>query len=587
MHSPIPWRRPGAVVFLASLLALAAACPGARTSSSGATAPAGKLDQAEPLAHPGSFADNPIVYFVMTDRFYNGNPENDRSYGRAPDGEQEIGTFHGGDLAGLTRKLEDGYFRDLGVNGIWITAPYEQIHGWVVGGNKEFRHYAYHGYYALDYTALDQNMGTEDELGAFIDAAHAQGIRVIFDIVMNHPGYADLQTLTEYGVEVVWPGWEQATLEDYHSYFDYNNFDFTAWWGPDWVRAGLPGYQAGHSYDPLTMQLAYLPDFKTEADSEVAIPKFLARKSDTRARTIPGYKVRDYLVKWLTDWVREYGVDGFRCDTAKHVELASWAALKAEASRALQEWKAANPDKAVDSAGFWMTGEVFPHGVERSEYFDHGFDSIINFDLQREARAIAQGEGIDTAALDALYSEYARTMGAAPGFNVLSYLSSHDTELFPRDRLIAGGTVLLLAPGGVQIFYGDETARPLGPMPGSDPQQATRSSMNWDAVDAGVLAHWQTLGRFRRRHVALSRGNHRKLDDSPYTFARVHGDEGVDDRVVVAIGAGGAASIAVGDVFAEGALVRDAYTGAQARVAQGRVAVRAGERGVVLLEALR
>ena len=82
----------------------------------------------------GSFADNPIVYFVITDRFYNGNPANDHSYGRQKDGEQEIATFHGGDLAGLTAKLKEGYFRDLGVNALWITAPYEQIHGWVVGG---------------------------------------------------------------------------------------------------------------------------------------------------------------------------------------------------------------------------------------------------------------------------------------------------------------------------------------------------------------------------------------------------------------------------------------------------------------------
>ena len=60
----------------------------------------------------------------------------------------------------LTQKLKEGWFKQLGVNAIWITAPYEQIHGWVQGGQKEFKHYAYHGYYALDYTVLDKNMGT-------------------------------------------------------------------------------------------------------------------------------------------------------------------------------------------------------------------------------------------------------------------------------------------------------------------------------------------------------------------------------------------------------------------------------------------
>ncbi|MBE4116394.1 alpha-amylase, partial [Vibrio parahaemolyticus] len=82
--------------------------------------------------------------FVMTDRFYNGNPDNDNSYGRNKDGKYEIGTFHGGDLAGLTKKLD--YIESLGVNAIWITSPLEQIHGWVGGGDKgDFKHYGYHG----------------------------------------------------------------------------------------------------------------------------------------------------------------------------------------------------------------------------------------------------------------------------------------------------------------------------------------------------------------------------------------------------------------------------------------------------------
>jgi alpha-amylase len=536
-------------------------------------------------AAPGSFADNPIVYFVITDRFLDGDPANNGSYGRRRDGKQEIGTFHGGDLAGLTRKLEDGYFRDLGVNAIWITAPYEQIHGWVVGGNKEFQHYAYHGYYALDYTVLDKNMGTADELRRFIDTAHAQDIRVVFDIVINHPGYGDLRTLNELGVRVLWPGWEKATPDDYHSYIDYNNFAFTDWWGPDWVRAGLPGYQEGSSMDDLTMQLAYLPDFRTESDKPVALPRFLTRKSDTWAKTIEGYTVRQYLVAWLTDWVREYGVDGFRCDTAKHVDLASWAALKAAGVEALRAWKQAHPDQAIDDAPFWMTGEVFPHGVERDAYFDRGgFDNLINFDFQPRLSEILAGPAdARWQRLDALYAEYAGKISADASFNVLSYISSHDTRLFDRKQLVHAGTALLLAPGGVQIFYGDESGRPAGPTPSSDPQQNTRSDMNWQSLDPGLLAHWRALGTFRRRHVALAKGAHRKLGDAPYTFARVH----AGDRVVAAIGAQGQVALPVADVFTEGTRVRDAVTGAQATVAGGAVTVTAGEHGVVLLEALR
>jgi alpha-amylase len=537
-----------------------------------------------PVVVPGSFAENPIVYFVITDRFLDANPANDRSYGRAPDGESEIGTFHGGDLAGITQKLEEGYFQELGVNALWITAPYQQILGWVVGGNKEFRHYAYHGYYALDYTILDANMGTEDDLRKMIDTAHRQGIRVLFDVVMNHPGYADLKSLNELGIEVTWKGWEKATPANYHSFIDYNDFDFKKWWGPQWVRADLPGYTTGSSIDDLTKQLAFLPDFRTDVNEPVELPPFLQHKKDTRAVARPGATVRAYLVEWLTRWVREFGVDGFRCDTVKHVDLESWAALKAGGTAALAAWKQANPQKKIDDAPFWMTAEVFPHNVVRSEYFDHGFDNVINFDFQSRAIALADD---DWAGLDALYTEYATALaGAGKPFNVLSYLSSHDTQLFPRNRLIAGGTKLLLAPGGVQIFYGDEVARPIGPSTSSDPQQATRSSMAWKSLDADVLAHFRTLTTFRKHHVALSRGRHQKLGDAPYTFARVH-DGAPGDRVIVALGvvpaAAEGAAIPVGDVFPAGAQLRDAASGKLGTVKDGAVRI-AGARGIVLLE---
>ena len=236
-----------------------------------------------PAGVAGSFADNPIVYFVITDRFFDGNPANNGAYGRSRESkpEEDVGSFHGGDLAGLTKKLEEGWFRQLGVNAIWITAPYEQAHGWVVGGQKEFKHYAYHGYFALDFTKLDQNMGTPDELRAFVKASHAQGIRVLLDVVMNHPGYGDLRTLAEYikepksdkKVGMLWSGWEQAKLGDYHSYIDYNDPAWLQWWGRDWVRSGLRGYDEG-GRDDLTAQLAYLPDFKTEQAKPVGLPPF-------------------------------------------------------------------------------------------------------------------------------------------------------------------------------------------------------------------------------------------------------------------------------------------------------------------------
>lgn len=564
-------RRLTLVLAAAVLAACNASAPTPPAAPSLAAAVAAK-PAAAPASVPGSFADNPIVYFVVTDRFENGNPGNDNSYGRKRESSprEDVGTFHGGDLKGLTNKLKQGWFKELGVNALWITAPYEQIHGWVVGGNKEFKHYAYHGYYALDYTVLDQNMGTPDELRELVDTAHAQGIRVLFDIVMNHPGYLDIQTARELKINVLWPNADNATLRNYHSFIDYNNFAFGDWWGRDWVRAGLPGYIDG-GRDDLTSQLAYLPDFRTESAEAVKLPKFLRSKPDTKAVDLPNTTVRGYLVKWLTDWVRDYGIDGFRADTVKHVEPEAWAELKAQANKALADWKAKNPGKKIDDAPFWMVGEYWGHGPARGKLHDAGFDAMINFDFQERDSQFGQPER--------LFAEYAGLQAGKPA-QMLNYISSHDTELFDRSKLVEAGTALLLAPGAVQIFYGDETARPAGPVPGSDPQQATRSDMNWASPDKAVLEHWRKLGSFRSRHVALARGEHQKLDDAPYTFSRV--DRASGDAVVIALGADGAASIPVATVFAEGEALRDAYSGVTGVVKNGAVALQGTGRYVLL-----
>lgn len=528
-----------------------------------------------PVSVPGTFAQNPIVYFVMTDRFYDGDPSNDHSYGRQreKDPKDDVATFHGGDLKGLTLKLKEGWFRKLGVNALWITAPYEQIHGWVVGGREEFKHYAYHGYYALDYTVLDKNMGTPEDLRELVDTAHSQGIRILFDVVMNHPGYLDLQTAHDLHVNVLWPGWEKATIRNYHSFIDYNSDAWADWWGRDWVRAGLPGYIDGGRND-LTMQIAYLPDFRTESSKPVKLPKFLRDKPDTKAVDLPGTTVRGYLIKWLTDWVRQYGIDGFRCDTVKHVEPEAWAALKEQATKALAEFKAQNPARKIDDAPFWMVGEYWGAGPEKHKMLRYGFDAMLNFEFQ--------GESDDFAKPEKLFRSYAKLQAGQP-VHMLNYLSSHDTRLFDRAKLIEGGAALLLAPGGVQIFYGDETARPEGYKPRTDPQQATRSDMNWAHPDEQVLAFWRKLGTFRQRHCALAIGAHAQLSEKPYTFSRVDAASG--DCVVVAMDARGPLQIPVAGVFQDGESLQDAFTGRPVTVTQGKAQVQ-GE-GLVLLERVK
>jgi alpha-amylase len=203
-----------------------------------------------------------------------------------------------------------------------------------------------------------------------------------------------------------------------------------------------------------------------------------------------------------------------------------------------------------------------------------GFDAMINFDFQQQEGAFARPEK--------LFRSYAQAQAGRP-VHMLNYISSHDTELFERDRLIEGGAALLLAPGGVQIFYGDETARPLGPVPRTDPQQATRSDMNWADPDAKVLAHWRKLGAFRARHRALATGEHKQLSEAPYAFSRVEPVSG--DRVVVAMGTKGEVSLPVAGVFEDGQTLRDAYTGQTAKVVGGKVSLKADQ--YVLLEQVK
>ncbi|MGZ6124749.1 MAG: alpha-amylase family glycosyl hydrolase [Myxococcales bacterium] len=492
---------------------------------------------------------NATVYFAMTDRFFNGDSSNDHGYGRQKDGASEVGTWHGGDFKGLAQKLD--YLASLGVSALWISPVVEQVHGWVGGGSGDFKYYGYHGYWALDFTRIDRNFGTVAELQELIDQAHQRGIRVLLDVVMNHPGYATGDDLVQYLPEAFkdgtgaqfqafapsgsngWLGWNDLV--------DYTSLQWQKWWTPSWIRAGLgpTGMFTPGGADDLTRSLSFLPDFKTESTTAADYPTFFSRKTDTGFTAVqPGFTVRDHLVKWHSDWVRQLGVDGFRCDTAKNVELDSWKALKAASAKALQDWKAVNPSKKLDDAGFWMVGEVFPHGVVKDSYFSaDAFDSLLNFALQPALIELLQTnasleEGAN--ALDGLYAPAAALISTDPSFDVLNYISSHDTKLFfpvlndDPEKQRQAGTALMLAPGGAQIFYGDESGRRQGPA-GSDGIQGTRSDMNWDTTDASILAHWQKLGQFRKKHAAVGGGAHQKLASpaGSYAFSRKLGDDAV------------------------------------------------------------
>lgn len=555
--------------------------------------------------------DNATVYFTITDRFYNGDTQNDNSYGRsigevdAENYQTRIGTFHGGDLKGLTEKIEEGYFDRLGVNAIWFTAPYEQIHGAICGNG--FKHYPYHGYYPLDFTAMDKNMGTEEDMRDFVNTAHKHGIRVVMDVVLNHVGYADSVTVQEYGFGELSDGWEKIYYEtpesEYDWTLDYNTLsntgqgilkydaDWSKWWGNDWIRAvsgRYKGYEGSENGDNYTLCLGGLPDIKTESNSDNGIPPILKTKWEKEGRleresaeldkffNESGLKRKNanYIIKWLTDWVREYGIDGFRCDSVKHVEMEHWGTLKEQADKALKEWRKENPTDIASTwdEDFWMVGENFDFNNKKDSHFTvGGFDAMVNLQFQQYSYTSNGG-------LDYTYSEYAEKLQNNTDFNMLSYISSHDMGLGSRD--MSGGTALLLCPGAVQIYYGDETGRTTNNIKG---EQGWRTQMNWDAINEKTLEHYQKIGIFRKNHPAIASGTHEMISYTPYTFSRI--SEKYNDKVVIAVPEeAGTHDISVSDVFSEGEWVKDAYSGKEYQVCAGMVRVETEQDEVVLLE---
>lgn len=513
-----------------------------------------------------AFWSSATVYFLLTDRFSNGDPTNDRAAGRTRDGSV-LRNFEGGDLAGLLERIEEGYFDSLGVSAIWMTPFVEQIHGSVDEGTGKT--YGYHGYWTRDWTRVDPALGTSEDLRAVVGAAHRRGIRVLMDAVINHTGPVTAR-------DPAWPG--------------------------GWVRTGPNCSYRDYATTVDCTLVATLPDIRTGSDTPVELPPALLEKwsrEGRREREVieletffqrTGYPraPRYYIIKWLTDWVREMGFDGYRVDTAKHFEPAVSGELKREAEAALADWRRNHPAEVRDSIPFYMVGEVYGwdpsqakeynFGDRKVDFFANGYDALINFGFKS-----------DTGSLEGVHTRYSATLHGGPlrGVSLLNYLSSHD-DGSPYDPArkdpIGAGTRLLLAPGGAQIYYGDELARPLK-VRGAEGDANLRSFMNWGDLQrqAGVLQHWRKLGRFRRDHPAVGAGLHRTLQVKPYIFSRVLESEGRADRVLVAMDQGaGEKRIPVLGVFLDGTELVDAYSNVGGTVKDGAISLTTGS-GLVLL----
>lgn len=500
--------------------------------------------------------ENANMYFLMTDRFKNGDPTNDNTYGRKEDGAP-LRSFMGGDIRGVIQKLDEGYFQDLGINAIWMTPVFQQVKSSVDEGYGH--QYAFHGYWISDWTTLDPNFGTMEELKELIQKAHDQEIRIVFDVVLNHTGPVTEQD----------PKYPES-----------------------WVRTSPKCTYSSYASTISCTLVENLPDIKTESDEEVELPDYLVEKWKTEGRyeqemaeldaffeaTGHPRAPRFFIMKWITDYIKELGIDGLRVDTVKHVEESVWAELYQLAVEALKDWKAANPMAKLDDLDLYYLGEVYNYsiynkeftmdgGVEKIDYYAQGFNSLINFAFKSEVEKDPEE----------IFSRYANILSSPEwkGITTLSYIASHDDGAIldrSREKIRDFATMLMLVPGGAQIYYGDELGRKLT-YEGASGDATLRTFMPWKALKTdkemqATLAHWQKLGKFRRDHPSIGAGNHEMITSSPYVFKRTLSGP-ISDQVIVAMEP--TTEITVAGIFNNGQKVTDYYSGETSKVQNGKL----------------
>ncbi|MFE1646822.1 pullulanase-type alpha-1,6-glucosidase [Microbacterium sp. P01] len=494
-------------------------------------------------------------YFTMTDRFANGDTTNDTG-GIAGDrlangyDPTDKGFFNGGDIAGLRSQLD--YIKGLGTTAIWLTPSFKNRPVQGVGANVSA---GYHGYWITDFTQIDPHLGTNADLEALIDEAHAMGIDIYFDIITNHTADVISYQEGEYGYI------DQAT-EPYRD-ADGNVFDPATYAGTDTFPAT----------DPAT-SFPYTPVI-APADADIKVPAWLNDPTLYHNRGDSTYSgesttfgdfsglddlmtenpaVVDGFVDVYQDWI-DLGIDGFRIDTAKHVNFEFWEQWTTE----VLDYAHANgkPD-------FFMFGEVYDADpVKLSPYVRNSdMNSVLDFTFQSSAVGYASGnsaKGLQSLfAGDDYYTTADSSASALPTFlgnhdmgRVGSFLRSTDAPL-QRDEL--AHDLMFLTRGQPVVYYGDEQGF-AGTGGDKDARQSlfasqvadyqnqplitgeTAGSVDRYATDAPLYTHIAELAALRAAHPALSTGAQieRYAANGPgvYAFSRVDRQEKTEYLVAV------------------------------------------------------
>ena len=453
--------------------------------------------------------DEAVIYFMLTDRFFDGDESNNDPYGIGYD-TSKSGTYQGGDFKGITQKLD--YLDQLGINTIWINPVVENIKYDVRHENPDTPYYGYHGYWASNFGELNPHLGTMVDFHELIDEAHARGMKIMVDVVLNHTGYGLKAT-------------DNSTVTNFPTDEDRARFD-------GMLRSG--------GSDTVRGELAGLPDFITEDPT-----------------------VRDQIVQWQVDWIEKSRtasgntIDYFRVDTVKHVEDTTWMKFKNELTKQMPEFK--------------MIGEAWGAGHHNDYgYLNTGImDSLLDFEFKGYAHSFVNGE------LDSVHQTLVdRNSNLTNGATLGQFLGSHDENGFLHSvngdtgKLKVAAALQITAKGQPVIYYGEE----LGLTGEANyPYYTNRQNLPWDQVDDNdILGHYQNLLAFRSDFSdVFAKGDRTQIAGSDTEAYHLFGRSYKDQTVYVGLNVAGEAKEVTLPV--NGEVITDHYSNTDYTVVNGEV----------------
>ncbi|KKD08295.1 pullulanase-type alpha-1,6-glucosidase [Streptomyces sp. WM6386] len=401
-------------------------------------------------------------YFVLPDRFANGDTGNDKggltgtrlATGYDP---TDKGFYQGGDLKGLTRKLD--YIKDLGTTSIWMAPIFKNQ---PVQGTGSDASAGYHGYWITDFTQVDPHFGTNKDLETLISKAHAKGMKVYFDVITNHT--ADVVDYEEKSYDYLSKGAFPYLTKDGEPFDDTDYADGTK----DFPAVDTDSFARTPKATRNNKVPSWLNDptmYHNRGDSTFAGES--SEQGDfsglddlwtERPEVVSGME------RIYEKWVRDFDIDGFRIDTVKHVDLEFWT-----------QWATALDSYAAQHGrdDFFMFGEVYSADTSiTSPYVTQGrLDATLDFPFQEAARQYASQGGSAQKLASVLGDDYKYTTDKANAYEQVTFLGNHDmgrigyflnqdnpkatdAELLAKDKL--ANELMFLSRGNPVVYYGDE-----------------------------------------------------------------------------------------------------------------------------------